>query len=118
VVNNEKVSAHFDTIISKLGNIDVIEYVDAKVDNALTFLVKSNEYYIPVSGNVNVTEEIEKLTEELNYTKGFLKSVQAKLANEKFVNGAPEKVIEMERKKEADALSKIGILEQSLANLQ
>jgi len=118
VVNNEKVASYFDTIISKLGNVGTITYVDGKVDNALTFLVKSNEYYIPISGNVDVADEIKKLNEELNYTKGFLKSVQAKLANEKFVSGAPEKVIEMERKKELDALSKIGILEQSLANLQ
>mgnify|MGYP000035010021 CR=1 FL=1 len=64
-------------------------------------------------GNINVEEEIAKLTEELNYTKGFLKSVQGKLSNEKFVSGAPEKVIEMERKKEADALAKIATIEQS-----
>ncbi|MBP6001728.1 MAG: hypothetical protein KA513_05790, partial [Flavobacterium sp.] len=56
-------------------------------------------------------------TEELEYTKGFLKSVQNKLSNEKFVNGAPEKVLEMERKKEADALAKISTLEQSIASL-
>ena len=62
--------------------------------------------------------EIAKLTEELNYNKGFLKSVQAKLSNEKFVNGAPEKVLEIERKKEADALAKISTLEQSIAGLK
>jgi len=58
------------------------------------------------------------LTEELKYTKGFLKSVQSKLANEKFVNGAPDKVLEMERKKESDALAKIATIEQSLASLK
>jgi valyl-tRNA synthetase len=80
--------------------------------------VKSNEYFIPVSGNIDIAAEIAKLTEELKYTQGFLRSVQGKLANEKFVAGAPPQVIENERKKEADALSKIATIEQSLASLQ
>ena len=70
------------------------------------------------NGNINIEEEIEKLNAELVYIKGFLKSVQGKLSNEKFVAGAPEKVIEMERKKEADALAKIATIEQSLAGLK
>lgn len=118
VINNDKVSTHFDSIIIKLGHISSLEYIKDKVNGALSFRVKSNEYFIPVTGAVNVEEEIAKLTEELNYTKGFLKSVQAKLSNEKFVSGAPEKVLEMERKKEADALSKIATIEQSLAGLK
>lgn len=117
-INSEKSSTYFDTIIGKLGNVSDLEYVDDKISGALSFRVKSNEYYIPVTGSVNIDEEIAKLTEELNYTKGFLKSVQGKLSNEKFVAGAPEKVIEMERKKEADALSKIATIEQSLASLK
>lgn len=117
-INNEKTATYFDSVITKLGNISALEYVSEKVDGALSFRVKSNEFFIPVTGNINVEEEIAKLTEELNYTKGFLKSVQGKLSNEKFVNGAPEKVLEMERKKEADALSKIATIEQSLASLK
>jgi valyl-tRNA synthetase len=118
VVNNEKISSHFDAVIIKLGNINVLEYVSDKVDGALSYRVKSNEYFIPITGNIDVESEIAKLNEELEYTKGFLKSVQTKLANDKFVNGAPEKVLEMERKKEADALAKIATIEQSISGLK
>lgn len=117
-INNEKMSAHFDSVISKLGNISNFEYVSEQVEGALSFRVKSNEYFIPIAGNIDVESEIAKLTEELIYVKGFLKSVEAKLSNEKFVNGAPEKVLEMERKKQADSLAKIATIEQSLANLK
>lgn len=118
VVNNEKVSTYFDSVIMKLGNVVSLEYITDKIDGALTYRVKSNEYFIPVSGNIDIAAEIAKLTEELKYTQGFLRSVQAKLSNEKFVAGAPEKVLEMERKKEADALAKIATIEQSLKSLQ
>jgi valyl-tRNA synthetase len=118
VVNNEKASNYFDSIILKLGNITDLKYVTDKVDGALSYRVKSNEYFIPITGNIDVEAEIAKLTEELNYTKGFLKSVQSKLSNEKFVAGAPEQVIDNERKKEADALAKIATLEQSISGLK
>jgi valyl-tRNA synthetase len=118
ILNNDKVSAYFDAVVTKLGNITSLEYVSDKVDGALSFRVKSNEYFIPITGNVNVEEEIAKLTTELVYTQGFLKSVQNKLANEKFVAGAPEKVLANERQKEADALSKIATIEQSIAGLK
>ncbi|MES2411107.1 MAG: valine--tRNA ligase [Bacteroidota bacterium] len=118
VVNNEKVSTYFDSIIMKLGNIVSLDYITEKIDGALTYRVKSNEYFIPVSGTIDIAAEIAKLTEELKYTQGFLRSVQGKLSNEKFVGGAPEKVLEIERKKEADALAKIATIEQSLKSLQ
>jgi len=118
VVNNDNVSHHFDSVVTKLGNIASLEYVTEKVEGALSFRVKSNEYFIPISGNINVEEEISKLTEELKYIQGFLKSVQAKLSNEKFVNGAPEKVLANEKQKEADALAKIATIEHSLASLK
>ncbi|MDI1317008.1 valine--tRNA ligase [Flavobacterium sp.] len=118
VVNNEKVSTYFDSVIIKLGNIVSLEYITDKIDGALTYRVKSNEYFIPVSGNIDIAAEIAKLTEELKYTQGFLRSVQGKLSNEKFVGGAPEKVLEIERKKEADALAKIATIQQSLKGLQ
>ena len=105
-------------MISKLGNISELNYVDAPVDGALTFRVKSNEYFIPIEGAINVEEEIEKLQEELIYTEGFLKSVQKKLSNERFVAGAPEKVVAIEKQKEADALAKIETIKASLAGLQ
>ena len=118
VVNHEKASAYFDSVIVKLGNLSDLEYVTDKVEGALTYRVKSNEYFIPVSGNIDIAAEIAKLTEELQYTQGFLRSVQGKLANEKFVAGAPEQVIANERKKEADALAKIATIEQSLNSLK
>ena len=117
-INNDAASTYFDAVVTKLGNITSLEYVSEKVDGALSFRVKSNEYFIPVTGNIDIEAEIAKLTTELIYTQGFLKSVQSKLANEKFVAGAPEKVLANERQKEADALSKIATLEQSLAGLK
>ena len=118
VVNNERVSTYFDSVIMKLGNIVSLEYITEKIDGALTYRVKSNEYFIPVSGTIDIPAEIAKLTEELKYTEGFLRSVRGKLSNEKFVAGAPEKVLEIERKKEADALAKVATIEQSLKSLQ
>ncbi len=118
VINNTGALNTFDVVICKLGNISDLNYISEKIDGALTFRVKSNEYFVPISGNVNVEEEIVKLTEELKYTEGFLKSVQGKLKNERFVNGAPEKVVMMEKQKEADALAKIETIKASLASLQ
>lgn len=118
VINTEKVSSYFDPVIAKLANIEAISYVNEKVDGALTFRNKANEYFIPITGNIDVEAEVAKLTEELKYIQGFLKSVQAKLSNEKFVNGAPEQVIANERKKEADTLAKIATIEQSLTSLR
>ena len=117
-INNDQVTAYFDSIIIKLGNISNFEYVSEQVDGALSFRVNSNEYFIPMAGAIDVEAEIAKLSEELVYVKGFLKSVENKLSNEKFVNGAPEKVLEMERKKQADSVAKIATIEQSLANLK
>ena len=118
VINNEKVATTFDAVILKLGNVESLEYVTEAVDGTLTYRVKSNEYFIPIAGNIDVAAEIEKLDAELKYTQGFLKSVRGKLNNEKFVAGAPEQVIANERNKEADALAKIATIEQSLASLK
>jgi valyl-tRNA synthetase len=117
-INSENTSTYFDSVVTKLGNLTSLEYVSEKVEGALSYRVNSNEYFIPIVGSINVEEEIAKLTTELNYTKGFLKSVQSKLANEKFVAGAPEKVLANEKQKEADALAKIATIEQSLAGLK
>ncbi len=117
VVNNENVEPAFDEVIAKMGNLDSFDYVNEPVDGALTFRVKSNEYFIPMEGSIDVEAEVKKLTEELNYTEGFLKSVQKKLSNERFVNNAPEQVVASEKKKEADALAKIETIKASLASL-
>lgn len=118
IINREKLSNQFDGIISKLTNLDQIDYVTEKPEGAMTFRVKSNEYFIPLVGAVNLDEEREKLLEELKYAEGFLKSVQKKLSNERFVSGAPEKVVALERQKEADTLAKIETLKASLKTLQ
>jgi valyl-tRNA synthetase len=113
----ENKASKMNAIIVKLSNVSAITQVDKTVDGALSFRVGSNEYFIPIAGAIDVEEEIKKLNEELKYTKGFLQSVQKKLSNERFVNNAPEKVVEMERKKVADAEAKIETLEKSLASL-
>ena len=117
ILEGEKSSGTFNPVIQKLGNISAISYVDKQVEGALSFRVKSNEYFIPIEGAIDVEAEKKKLSEELEYTLGFLKSVEKKLSNEKFVNSAPEKVVEMERAKEADAKAKIEVLQSSLASL-
>jgi valyl-tRNA synthetase len=117
VLNTEGVSKDWDVIISKLNNISAIDYIDAPLEGALTFRVRSNEYFVPMDGAIDIQAEILKIKEELKYTKGFLMSVQKKLSNERFVNNAPEQVIAIERKKHADAEAKIDTLEKSLASL-
>ena len=101
-----------------MGNLNSFEYIKEPIEGALTFRVKSNEYFIPMEGSIDVEAEIDELTEELNYTEGFLKSVQKKLSNERFANNAPEQVVASEKKKEADALAKIETIKSSLASLQ
>jgi valyl-tRNA synthetase len=117
VLNSEGAGTGMDAIIIKLANISQIQTVDTGLDGALSFRVKSNEYFIPISGAIDVEAEIEKINEELKYTRGFLQSVQKKLGNERFVNNAPEQVVAIERKKAADAEAKIETLEKSLASL-
>ncbi len=118
VLEKESLNSNFDSVIRKLCNLSELNKVDSKVDKALSFRVNANEFFIPFSDNIDTESELRKLADELNYTKGFLKSVQKKLANERFVNNAPEQVISIERKKEADALTKITMLEESLERLK
>lgn len=118
VLNKEGFSKDLDVIISKLANIEVIKDTQEPVAGTLTFRIKSNEYFIPASEQIDVAEEVKKLEEELRYTKGFLQSVNKKLANERFVANAPEKVVSIEQKKAADAQAKIATLEQSLQSLK
>ena len=117
VINTEKINNQFDVVIKKLGNISDMTSVKSGVEGALTFRVKSNEYFIPIEGTIDLAQEIIKLKEELKYTQGFLKSVQGKLKNQKFVSGAPQQVVDNERKKEADAIAKIETIESSIKSL-
>src|SRR5690606_7577024 len=117
VLNKENLSTRFDSVISKLGNLSKIEYVDRKIEGAFSFRIGSNEYFIPLQGSIDIEAEKNKLLEELSYQEGFLKSVEKKLSNERFVNNAPEKVVEMEVKKKADAEAKIKTIKESLKTL-
>lgn len=116
--NNQSADLTFDSLVAKLCNLSKIDYVDDKVDGASSFMVKSTEFYIPLAESINVEEEIQKLEEDLKYTKGFINSIAKKLSNERFVNNAPEKVVAMERKKQADAEAKIVVIEAQLKALK
>jgi valyl-tRNA synthetase len=118
IMNNEKFTSNLDAVITKLGNVENISYSDEKLEGALSFRVKSNEYFIPMEGAIDIEAEIEKLTKELEYVEGSLRIVQKKLANERFVNNAPEQVVAKEKTKEADAIAKIETLKASLASLK
>ncbi len=117
IINNENLKKDYDVVVSKLGNIENIAYITQQEQNALSYRVKSNEYFIPMAGNIDIKAETEKLEEELNYHKGFLKAVEKKLANKRFVDNAPEKVVAIEKQKQEDAQNKIAAIEKSLQNL-
>ncbi|WP_455637734.1 valine--tRNA ligase [Parabacteroides sp.] len=108
----------FNPVIAKMCNLSEIAKTDDKAAGAVSFLVRTTEYAVPLGNMINVEEELAKLEEELKYQQGFLASVVKKLSNESFVSKAPAKVIDMERKKQADAESKIKSIEESIAALK
>lgn len=108
----------YDACIVKMANLSDIESTETKIEGAVTFMVKSAEFYIELGDLVDVEEELKKLQEELDYNKGFLNSVMKKLSNERFVNNAPEKVVNVEKKKKEDAEAKIKVLEERIASLK
>jgi valyl-tRNA synthetase len=118
VIDNDKNSNEFNAVIQKLTNTSVINTVTEKVDGA-SFRVKSNEYFVPISlENIDVEAEIKKLEAELKRAEGFLFGIAKKLSNERFVANAPEQVIVIERKKEADTVAKIETIKSSLKALK
>ena len=117
VVGESPVAA-FHAVISKLCNLTAIESVENKAEGSASFMVGTTEYAVPLGNLINVEEELKKLEADLKYNEGFLQSVLKKLSNEKFVSKAPANVIEMERKKQADAESKIASLKESIAALK
>jgi valyl-tRNA synthetase len=117
VENKENWNTKLDGIIQKLCNIENLSYVTEQQDGTLSFSVKSNIYYIPVEGSIDVEAEIEKLKKDLDYYTGFLVSVEKKLSNKRFVDNAPEQVVNKEKQKQADALAKIESIKESLENL-
>jgi valyl-tRNA synthetase len=117
VIDNQNKGNNLNAIIAKLGNLSTIDTTVEKPNGAFSFMVKTNEYFIPLGNNINVATEIKKLQKELDYTQGFLKSVAGKLSNERFVNNAPEQVIANEKNKMADAKAKIEILSDTISSL-
>ena len=117
IVGESPVAA-FNSVIAKLCNLTSIESVEAKAEGSASFMVGTTEYAVPLGNLINVEEELKKLEADLKYNEGFLQSVLKKLSNEKFVSKAPANVIEMERKKQADAESKIASLKESIAALK
>ncbi|HEY0670518.1 MAG TPA: valine--tRNA ligase [Sphingobacteriaceae bacterium] len=107
----------YNDVISKLANISEFTRVTDKVSGASSFLVGTDEFFIPMTSNIDVEAERERITKEVEYLKGFLKSVDAKLSNERFIQNAKPEIIENERKKKADAEAKILILEENLQSL-
>ncbi|MFT6882551.1 MAG: valyl-tRNA synthetase [Marinoscillum sp.] len=103
--------------IEKMANVSAVNFTEEIPDNCFSFVHESHEFFVPVTEEIDVEAEREKLTQELAYTKGFKTSVEKKLSNERFVSGAPEAVVATEKKKLADAEAKIASLEASIASL-
>ena len=110
--------ADFDAVIVKLCNLTSIEGVSEKSSGSISFLVGTTEYAVPMGNLINAEEEIQKMEAEITYLEGFLVSVMKKLGNEKFVANAKPEVVEAERKKHADAESKIASLKDAIAGLK
>jgi valyl-tRNA synthetase len=108
----------FDCIIKKLGMLTTISNTNKKIEHAVSFILKSGEFFIPLDEQINIEEEIRKLEGELEYTRGFLNMVLNKLGNERFVQNAPEKVIIQEKAKKADAEAKIKVIEERIESLK
>jgi valyl-tRNA synthetase len=114
----EESDATFDGIVAKLCNTNKIHYVTEKPDQYISLIVKSTEFYIPLTGQVDKEAELLKLGEELVYMEGFLEAVNKKLENERFVQGAPPAVVDKERKKKADAEARIKVIQEQLQALR
>jgi len=118
VKENAKVSyKNYESIISKLGNIHSFDIVSDKVVGAVSFMISTDEFYIPLADQLDPVEECAKLNKDKEYYTGFLRSVNSKLLNEKFVSNARPEIVEVELKKKADAEAKLRIIEENLTAL-
>ena len=115
----EPYNAAMDAVIKKLANISEINVVAAFDTQAqgVNFMIRTNEFFVPLAEHINVEEEVAKMRAEVEYYEKFLKQVNAKLSNEKFVNNAPENVVALERKKQSDATTKLENLNNRIAAL-
>ncbi|MFC2117627.1 valine--tRNA ligase [Bacteroidota bacterium] len=114
----DKYFSDFDSLISRLAHVSDIEIVSNEIKDAVPFIVKSTEFFVPISENIDVEGELIRLTTELEYSEGFLKTVSKKLSNESFVNNAPEKVVEMEKKKQSDTIARIMVLKEQIESMK
>ena len=115
--NDEVPETTFDSLVAKLCNISELAYVAEKVPDSISFVAGSTEFFIPLTGKIDVDEEIKKLKEELAYTTGFLGKVMQKLGNESFIKNAPVSVVDSERKKQDDAVARISVLEEQIRGI-
>ena len=117
IIEHEKPKHNHDSIILKLGNLSNLSYTEKKIEQAFSFMVKSNEYFVPLTDSFDKQTELAKLNKDLDYTKGFLKIVESKLSNKKFVENAPKNLVENEQNKLKDAKEKIRILTEKITSL-
>ena len=110
--------SRFDTAVAKMANLSSIENLSEKPAVTIGFLVGTTEFIVPMSDKMDVEAELKKMKAEREYYAGFLQSVMKKLGNERFVQNAKPEIVENERKKQADAESKIALLEESIKALE
>ncbi len=110
--------AAYDCLITKMANVNGVAVVDVKGEGVSSFMVGTTEYAVPLGGLIDVEAELAKAEAELKHLEGFLNGVMKKLSNERFVNNAPAQVVELERKKQDDAESKIATLKETIASLK
>ena len=118
ITDQASVPGEFKALISKLANLSTIDEVSEVSGAGFSFFAGKYEIFVPASESLDIEAEMSKLRSDLEYQQGFLKSVEKKLANERFVNNAPDAVVAAERKKQDDALAKIKSLEDRLNTLQ
>ena len=114
IIQNTDKKYNFESIIYKLANLSNITFSKEKIENSFSFMIHSNEYFVPLLENFDKQSELIQLNKDLNYTIGFLKIVSAKLENKKFVENAPEKLVLNEKNKQEDAEKKIRILTEKI----
>ncbi|MGW8315188.1 MAG: valine--tRNA ligase [Bacteroidales bacterium] len=107
-----------EPVLVKLATLKGVEHISEDPHGAVSFIVNNVEYFIPVDGQVDTAEEVQRLEAELDYALGFMQSVEKKLENERFVQHAPPAVVEKERQKLADARSKIKVLTSQIEKLK
>ncbi|MFR9556065.1 MAG: valine--tRNA ligase [Rikenellaceae bacterium] len=118
VVEDENYVDEYAAVVAKMANLSEIRLVSEKSPSAVGFIVKTTQYAVPLGDKIDKEAELKRLSDELTYLEGFLKSVMKKLGNERFVNSAPEKVVAVERAKQSDAETKIAAIKEQIAALQ